>query len=174
MLRRCKPETPCWGVWLHFPRAWQDAVACGDVCVEILAETAVRRRAGGRSRPRLKSPPPPHARRRATRAPTPAGRHDTQTPTHVTPPRRAPTLCGVDHPHARRDANTTRRPHDHNTQRLLPDQKRLLERPVQPDHVCQTSERRGEPRAVPPHRNHVRPVAPLIIQRMVVAAPQRQ
>ena len=64
-------------------------------------------------------------------------------------------------------------PSDHNTQRLLPDQKRLLERRVPPNHICQTSERRGEPRAVPPHRNHVRPVAPLIIQRMVVAAPQR-
>jgi len=51
--------------------------------------------------------------------------------------------------------------------------QRLLERRVPPDHICQTSERRGEPRAVPPHRNHVRPVAPLIIQRMVVAAPQR-
>ena len=90
---------------------------------------------GVRWPPRSKSPPPPHARRRATHASDPS---------------------------------------DHNTQRLLPDdQERRLERPVPPDHICQTSERLGEPRAVPPHRNHVRPVAPLIIQRVVVAAPQR-
>ena len=152
---------------------------CGDVWHRSWSKLRVRHRAGRRWPPRLKSQPPPHARRRATQAPdpNPSARTTRTSPSHVCrlPDAARPRRIARD---AIRRRPTTRVASKtwvniHNTQRLLPDQKRRLERRVPPHHICQTSERRGEPRAVPPHGNHVRPVAPLIIQRVVVAAPQR-
>ena len=78
-------------------------------------------------------------------------------------------------PHARRRATHASDPSDHNTQRLPPttSTQRRLERRVPPRDVREARERLGKRDTVPPHGNHVRPVAPLVIQRMVVAAPQR-
>jgi hypothetical protein len=133
---------------------------CTDVWHRSWPKLRVSRRAGRRSRPRLKSQPPPHAQ------PTPL----THTPPASTAGTTPTDVCRL--PDAARLRRIARDEHsvasqtwanDHNTQRLLPDQKRRLERPVPPRDVREPRERRGEPRAVPPHGNHVRPVAPLVV-----------